>query len=129
MALTALEAPHKELKKYRPLDAIRKRQEAERPARAKRRRRAMSLAHKAADILRKEFGAKKVILFGSLAKRGAFTLFSDIDLAVEGIPPLRYFEAVARVTSFTDFIHIDLVEVETCTPALRENIKKDGKPL
>lgn len=129
MALTALELPPKELKKYRPLDAIRKRREAERPARTKRRRRAMMIAHKAADILRKEFGAQKVILFGSLAKRGAFTLFSDIDLAVEGVPPLRYFEAVARVTSFTDFIHIDLVELENCPLALRENIERDGKPL
>lgn len=129
MALTALELPPKEIKKYRPLEAIRKRREAERVARAKRRRRAMRIARKAADILRKEFGARKVILFGSLAKRGAFTLFSDIDLAAEGIPSLRYFEAVARVTGFTDFINIDLVEFETCPPALRANIEKDGKPL
>lgn len=129
MSLTALELSPKELKKYRPLEAMRKRREMERPERAKRRRRAMVVARKAADLLRREFGARKVLLFGSLAKRGSFTLFSDIDLAVEGMPRLRYFEAIAKITSLAEFIDIDLVELENCPSALRENIERDGKPI
>ncbi|MCA1900245.1 MAG: nucleotidyltransferase domain-containing protein [Chloroflexi bacterium] len=127
MTLTALQLSPEELKKYNPLPAMRKRREEERPARNKRRRRAMRIARQAADLLRKEFGAKKVILFGSLAKRGAFTLFSDIDLAVEGMPKENYYKAADAVYYLRPDIKIDLVELETCPPAMRENIKKDGK--
>ncbi len=128
MSLTALELSPEALKKYRPLEAMRKRREMEHPARAKRRRRAMVIARKAADLLREEFGAKKVLLFGSLARRGSFTLFSDIDLAVEGMPS-RYYAAAETVYYLTPEFKIDLVELETCPPAMRKNIERDGKPI
>jgi uncharacterized protein len=129
MSLTALNLSPEALKKYHPLEAIRKRREVERPARAKRRRRAMVVARKAAKLLKEEFGSKEVILFGSLAKRGAFTRWSDIDLAVKKIPRLRYFEAVAKITRLDVEFSIDLVELENCPSSLVESIEKDGKPL
>ena len=65
MSMTALELPPEELKKYRPLDAIKKRR-AKFSVEISSRRRAMLAARKAARLLKTEFGAKEVILFGSL---------------------------------------------------------------
>ena len=96
---------------------------------SKRRRRAMSTAHKAAKLLKTEFGATEVILFGSLARRGSFTLYSDIDLAVRGIAPEKFYAAVSAMMDFSPEFKIDLVEPEDCSPAMFKNIEKDGKPL
>ncbi len=41
-------------------------------------------------------GARKVLLFGSLA-RGEFRTDSDVDLAVEGLPSEVYFRAVGEL--------------------------------
>ncbi|MFZ5911653.1 MAG: nucleotidyltransferase family protein [Chloroflexota bacterium] len=85
MSMTALDLTPEALKKYRPLEFARKRRMETRVEVAARRRRALTVARKAAKLLKEKFGAKKVILFGSLARRGGFTRFSDIDLAVRGV--------------------------------------------
>src|SRR5574342_549816 len=87
MSMTALDLSPEALKKYHPREAFRRRKAKTRAEVAKRRRRAYSVALKAAELLKTKFGAKEVILFGSLARRGSFTLFSDIDLAARGIHP------------------------------------------
>ena len=129
MPLTALDLSPEALKKYRPLEAIRHRKARTSTELAKRRRLAMATARKAARLLREKFGAKEVILFGSLARRGGFTLFSDIDLAVRGIAADRFFEAVGLVTGLSAEFKIDLVEIETSSPGMYRSIQKDGKPL
>ena len=129
MPLTALNLSPEALKKYRPLEAIRRRKARTSTELAKRRRLAIATARKAARLLREKFGAKEVILFGSLARHGGFTLFSDIDLAVRGIAPDRFFEAVGLVTGLSAEFKIDLVEIETSSPGMYRSIQKDGKPL
>jgi len=129
MSITALNLSPEELKKYHPLEALRRRKAETRVEVSKRRRRALSAAHKAAELLKREFGAAEVILFGSLARRGSFTLFSDIDLAVRGIPSERFFAALETVLYLDAEFKIDLAELETCPPALLKNIEKDGRPL
>ena len=129
MPLTALNLSPEALKKYRPLEAIRRRKARTSTELTKRRRLAMATARKAARLLREKCGAKEVILFGSLARRGGFTLFSDIDLAVRGIVPDRFFEAVGLVTGLSAEFKIDLVEIETSSPGMYRSIQKDGKPL
>jgi predicted nucleotidyltransferase len=129
MSSTALNLSPEALKKYRPLEAIRRRKARMSTKLAGRRRLAIATARKAARLLREEFGAKEIILFGSLARRGGFTLFSDIDLAVRGIAPERFFEAVGMVIGLSVEFKIDLVELETCSPAMLRSIQKDGKPL
>jgi len=129
MSMTALDLPPDRLKKYRPLDAIRRRKAKMGAEISKRRRRAHVAARKAVKLLKSEFGAKEVILFGSLARRGGFSLFSDIDLAARGIPSDRFFEAVDTVLRLSEEFKIDLVELETCSPALLKNIEKDGRLL
>ncbi len=129
MSPTALDLSPDTLKKYRPLEAIRRRKTAMSADLSKRRRRAMLAARKAAELLRNEFGAKEVIVFGSLPRRGIFTLWSDIDLAARGIPPARFFEAVGAVTGLSAEFKIDLIDLETCPPSLRRVIETEGKGL
>jgi predicted nucleotidyltransferase len=43
-------------------------------------------------------GAREVFIFGS-ASRGAVRPESDIDMAVRGLPPERFYEVVGRVLS------------------------------
>ena len=129
MSLTALDLPPEALRKYRPLEAIRRRKAKQRAEISSRRRRAIVAAHKAAKLLKTKFGATEVILFGSLVRRGSFTLYSDIDLAERGIHPDHYLTAMEAVLYLDPEFKIDLVEIETCSPAMREEIEKDGKPL
>lgn len=54
----------------------------------------MREAQQLANTLAHVYGARKVYLFGSLAKaRALFTASSDIDLAVEGLPEACFYEA------------------------------------
>jgi len=129
MAMTALDLSPEELKKYRPLDAIRKRRAKFSAEISSRRKRALSVARKAAKLLKTEFGAKEVILFGSLARRVGFTRWSDIDLASRGIPSEKYLTAMDTVLYLSPEFKIDLVELETCPPSLRKSIESEGKPL
>jgi len=129
MSLTALNLPPEALKKYRPLEAIRRRKSAASVYLSKRRRWATLAARNAADLLRSEFGVKKVILFGSLARRGGFTPWSDIDIAAQGIPPARFFEAVGVVTGISAEFKMDLIDLDACPPELRDTIESEGKDL
>ena len=132
MALTALELSSRELKQYHPLKTILHRKKAkgnDRVALAKRRRRAVATARKAAELLRHEFGAKKIFVFGSLARHGGFTLWSDIDIAAQGIPSKRFFEAVGTITGLSAEFKIDLVDIESCPITMRKTIQTEGKSL
>ena len=46
---------------------------------------AWKMARIASNILKEKYGAKKVVLFGSLANEKRFTPWSDIDLSVSGL--------------------------------------------
>ena len=70
-----------------------------------------------------------MVLYGSLAVPGAFTPWSDIDLAARGIPSDRYFEAVGTVIELSAEFRIDLVDLESCPTAFREVIAAEGKSL
>ncbi len=89
----------------------------------------MQLAHKAADLLKREYFANKVILFGSLAQPQSFTPWSDIDLAAWGISQERFYAAVAAVISLSSDIKISLLAPEDCSPDLLQSIQRHGKPL
>jgi len=79
------------------------------------------------DLLTQEFGAKRVYLFGSLVREGKFCERSDIDLAVEGIEPSRFFEAGAALDRACDYRYqIDLVDLERARTGVRELILTEG---
>ena len=79
------------------------------------------------DLLVGEFGVQRVILFGSVA-RGRAHSDTDLDLAVEGLPAERYFEALARCADVAGR-NVDLVPVEEATPQLLRIISEKGEVL
>jgi predicted nucleotidyltransferase len=126
---TALDLPPEEWKKYQPIQAILQRQSATHSQLERRRKQALRVARQAASLLHNEFDAQKVMLFGSLAIPGNFTLWSDIDLAVFGVPADRFYAAVAAITGLSAEFKVDLIDAETCKASLRDAIDQDGIAL
>jgi len=105
-----------------------RRREAERAARAEER--AVGLRAKlpaAKKLLCERFGARRVVLFGSLA-RGDVTERSDVDLAVEGLRGAEYFTAMAELQGLFDS-PVDLVEIETAQASMLARLALDGVEL
>ncbi len=103
--------------------------EQEKAKQQERFRLACQIARQAAELLQQDFGASKVMLFGSLAHRRWFSATSDIDLAVWGVAKSDYFLAVARLQELSSDFKIDLVDMANCPAALCEVILKEGQPL
>ncbi len=76
-------------------------------------------------MLRTQFGARRVAVFGSLS-RGPFGLRSDVDLAVWGVAERDFLRAVAAVTALDGDICVDLVAAEQAPPALRQYLDLEG---
>ena len=129
MTKTALDLTPEERQKYQLATAIKDRKRSADGQIEKRWKQGRRVAEEAAKLLREEFGAEKVLLFGSLVRRSWFTAWSDIDLAVWGVPLDRFFAAVAAVTGLSPDFQIDLVDPESCSPILRLVIERDGIPL
>lgn len=123
MPKTALEMDSAELEKYSPASQIKPAMNDEQTARAK------ALAREAARVLKEQFDASRVMLFGSLAHRLWFTPWSDIDLAAWDIPPHRFYDAVATITGFDRHLRINLVDATTASTELRHAIEEEGIEL
>src|SRR3954454_6484748 len=78
----------------------------------------------AAKFLREQ-GARRVWLFGSLAKGRRPTVHSDFDFAVEGLPGDRYFGSVGHLLQILPR-PVDIVEIEDCNSLLHEQILEHG---
>jgi len=87
-----------------------------------------SVAKDIATELMRHFGAKKIMLFGSLA-RGDLHMRSDIDLAVWGIPAAKFYRAVAFATGLSKTWKVDIVDGDDCNETLSEVIQKEGVEL
>ncbi len=129
MAKTALELTPAEQMAYRPNAVIEQRKRVGDRLTEERWQQAQLLARQAARLLREAFGATRVRLFGSAAQRPRFTTWSDVDLAVWGILPQRFYAAVAAITGISADIRVDLVDAEQCSRALRLAIEQDGTEL
>lgn len=75
-------------------------------------------------LLSDNYGAERVILFGSLA-REEFMINSDIDLAVSGMPSENYFKALGHLLMESPYA-CDLVAIEDAPDLLRQRIEEDG---
>ena len=129
MAKTALDLKPHERQAYKP-DKMFKLRTIEDERKIKTRYQASwVLARKAATLLKSEFGAEKVFVFGSLLHESSFTLWSDIDLSALGIAVDKYYAAVAAVSDLSSSARIDLVDLESCRPSLRDTIYKEGVEL
>ena len=97
-----------------------------------RRSRAMQVARIAAGILRSEFFADRVVLFGSVLGDESDRCFhggSDVDLAVWGVDGRSFFKAVGMLQGVSEFA-IDLVMVDDrlsiLPPYILEAIARGG---
>jgi len=88
---------------------------------------AYAQARDAAQLLRDRFGARRVRLFGSLARRDQPDGF-DMDLAVEGIAPDRFFSAWSAA-GLRVSLELDLIDVRDASPLLLQRIEEDGVDL
>lgn len=123
MAKTALDLTPEELSSYRPDDRSHNQQMEERWAAA------WETARMAARLLRQQFGANRVAAFGSLAHGDWFSQWSDIDLAAWGIPPERFYRAVAAVTGMSSEFQVNLAAPEVCEISVRQSIEHEGIDL
>jgi predicted nucleotidyltransferase len=84
-----------------------------------RRQRALEAADRCTRVLKEQFGAREVYLFGSLAGQSPWHNRSDIDLAVEGLPPDQYITALSALWELLpEGLELDLITLETAPPAL-----------
>lgn len=86
-------------------------------------------ARKAAKLLRDEYHATRVVVFGSLLSEVCFTPWSDVDIAVWGLSPEQTFRAIGAVMDIDSSIEINLVDVNTCSPALVQSIEREGREM
>ncbi len=90
-----------------------------------RRRRVLQIAKECMALLKNRFGARRVILFGSLVGQGPWHSRSDIDLAVEGLPPADFFSAYSACYDLLPRdldLNLDLVPLENAYPEMRARI-------
>ena len=88
--------------------------------------RAWEVAEQAAALLKEQFGATQVALFGSTVHGHWFSTTSDVDLAASGLASDDYFTAVARLQDLSSEFKVDLVALEHCKAELRESIAREG---
>jgi len=129
MAKTALDLTGDEWRAYDAGAAARRRQASVAPETEERWQQAQQLARDAAQRLHQEFDARRVVLFGSAVDRSLFTEWSDVDLAVWGVPPEQFYAAVAAVTSLRVDIPVDVVDAEQCSEDLKKTIEQEGVEL
>jgi uncharacterized protein len=90
---------------------------------------AWEAAQEGAEILKSQFQAEKVVVFGSLLDRRLFHQRSDVDLAAWGIREEQYLMALSRLSNISSEISVDLIRVEEAPERLYQRIITDGKAL
>ena len=97
-----------------------------------RRERALTLARAKARELKVEYGADRVVLFGSLAT-GRFTRWSDVDLMAFGVPEDRRLAAMADAGIEHDddptILGVDVLIAEEATPEMLASVLGEGIEL
>jgi predicted nucleotidyltransferase len=127
MATPVVELSPDQLDQYRHTAAQRQKL---RVAKVKpRREKAWKLARRAAQVLREQYHATKVAVFGSLLHESRFTEWSDVDVAAWGIAPDQTFRAIGTVMDLDPSLEINLVDVNTCTPSLLKAIEAEAVDL
>jgi len=100
------------------------------PAEQKERERLLERVRKAASLLKSRFGARRVILFGSLAHPFWFGLESDVDLAVDGlVGGVDYWDAWKAVEEIIDDRPVDLIDIDMASKSLIQAIERYGVEL
>jgi predicted nucleotidyltransferase len=91
--------------------------------------RLLGRARELANILKSQFGVRKVVLFGSLARMSWFSPDSDVDLAVEGLETRKYWQAWKLAEDIIADRQVDFVEIESVSASLKRAIDRYGVEL
>ena len=80
------------------------------------------------DIIKilKKYEVKEIILFGSLTTINQFNYHSDIDIAVKGLDPGKFFKAYGELMLKIDF-PVDLKPFEKLEPFFKQQIISSGE--
>jgi uncharacterized protein len=103
--------------------------EREKRALALRQERAWEVAGRAARLLKADYGVKRVVLFGSLARGQGFHSRSDIDLAVWELDERLLYRAASQLLDLEPGIEIDIVMTEEAPETLKRTIESEGITL
>jgi len=106
-----------------------RRQERERRESVRHQERAWRVARQAAALLKTQFRAVRVVVFGSLVREGAFNLWSDVDLAAWGLQPEETFRALGAIRDLGGEVEIDVVDMGACRPSVADAIERTGVEL
>lgn len=124
---TALQLTPKEWQSYHPTVASEK---GSNPASHSREiKQLLDRTRKLGQRVKEDFGAKRVLLFGSLARQADFQPDSDIDLAVEGLHGSQYWEVWRVAEEYFPERQVEVVEIETASQTMRQMIEKYGIDL
>ncbi|MEM8781187.1 MAG: nucleotidyltransferase domain-containing protein, partial [Cyanobacteria bacterium P01_G01_bin.49] len=97
----------------------------QKPELEQRRQKALAVARHCITILEQEFGAKEVILYGSLAGDGPWHWQSDLDLAVKGMSEEAIWNAYSVLEKIApSWLKIDLVPLERVPSRVADRILK-----
>jgi uncharacterized protein len=124
---TTLDLTPEQIAHYRA-HALRRRQQ-EQPEIERRREKAWQAARAAARLLKEEFEASRVVVFGSLARVSGFTRWSDVDIAAWGLAQEDTFRAIGAVMDMDTDVPVNLVDVDTARPSLLAAIEREGIAL
>ena len=122
-----LEIPAEQMTIYRATARRRRQRKVRRMA--LHHQRAWEVAQQASQVLKEQFQAQRVVVFGSVLSSDRFHPHSDLDLAVWGLEEKDYYRAVARLLDLDPVISVDLIEAELASPALLAVIEQEGVPL
>jgi predicted nucleotidyltransferase len=111
------------------LPAIKKQWQAEQASWEQRRQRAWDAVRQITAMLRTTYGAKQIIVFGSLVATGPFDAHSDIDLAVSGISFDQFFRAYVDAMDVAQGFKLDLLDLADCPATMRESIIAKGSSI
>jgi predicted nucleotidyltransferase len=90
---------------------------------------AMNRARKVAAMLKERYGAKRVILFGSIVKSDYLHERSDIDLLVYGIKSEDFLKAGADACKISGRFDVDIVPAEKADEYLLHRALEEGTEL
>ena len=126
---TALELGREGWKQYLKADRHRESISGLTPSERIEREQLLKRVRKAANKIKKRFGVRRVVLFGSLAHEGWFAQDSDVDLAVEGLRGDDYWQAWRIVEDIIEDRLVDLIEIESSGQSLQQAIERYGVEL
>ncbi|KPA09468.1 DNA polymerase subunit beta [Candidatus Magnetomorum sp. HK-1] len=86
----------------------------------------MQKISQAAQILKRDFGATRVFVFGSLLDRTRYTNDSDIDIAVEGVAHENYWKAWRVVDNFISDQLVDFIDLSDLDEVFQNTIIHQG---